>query len=79
MTGYPNDRKLAQLFIYKAIKALSRKISVIFSFQHSISITETQLIVIKLFFKANLMKLLIFKSINSLFKVFNKSALSLGS
>lgn len=79
MTGYSNDRKLAQLFIYKAIKTLSRKISAIFSIQYSIDITETQLSVIKLFFKANLMKLLISKSINSLFKVFNKSALCLVS
>lgn len=51
----------------------------IFSIQYSIGITETQLSVIKLFFKANLMKLLISKSINSLFKVFNKSALRLVS
>lgn len=68
MTGYSNDKKLAQLFIYKAIRTLSRKISVFFSFQYSIGITETQLSVIKLFFKANLMKLLIFKSMNSLSK-----------
>lgn len=49
MTGYLNDRKLGEQFIYEPIKSLSRKISSYFSFQFSISVTETHLSVIKTF------------------------------